>query len=70
MACEGNRMMKSVLDYKQKEWAYDMWCLGYTQRQIADALFVSEKTICRILNGKQRVRPILKYTKEECNNGK
>ena len=46
---------------KKKEWAYEMWCIGYTQMQIADALFVCEKTINRALKGKPRIRPILIY---------
>lgn len=51
----------SSLSFKQKEWAYDMWCLGYTQMQIADALFVCEKTVQRALKNKPRIRPILIY---------
>lgn len=61
--------MPSALETKQKKWAYDMWCLGYTQMQIADALHVCEMTIRRTLKGKPRIRPILKYD-EETNNGK
>lgn len=50
-----------VLNWKEREWAYSMWCLGYTQLQIADALFCSAKTIQRALHGKQRIRPVLEY---------
>ena len=53
--------MKKALDLKKTEWAYRQWCLGYTQIQIADALFVCEKTIARALKNKPRIRPILKY---------
>lgn len=61
--------MLFALDNKQKKWAYDMWCLGYTKNQIADALYVCEKTVARALTGKPRIRPILKYERE-INNGK
>lgn len=54
-------MSKLALTKEQIEWAYDKWCLGYTQRQIADALYVCEKTIQRVLKGKPRIRPILEY---------
>lgn len=54
-------MKSSVLSSKEKEWAYEMWCLGYTQGQIADALYVCEKTIQRALKNKPRIRPILIY---------
>lgn len=54
-------MSKFFLTKKQVEWAYDKWCLGYTQMQIADALNVCEKTIQRALKGKPRIRPILQY---------
>ena len=53
-----------ALTPKQQEWAYKMWCVGYTQMQIADALFVCEKTITRCLKGKTRIRPILVYRQE------
>lgn len=51
----------SSLSFEQKEWAYDMWYLGYTQMQIAEALNVCEKTIQRALKNKPRIRPILIY---------
>ena len=53
--------MLSLFSNKEKKWAYDMWCLGYTQMQIADALHVCERTVRRALKGKPRIRPILKY---------
>jgi DNA-binding transcriptional regulator LsrR (DeoR family) len=49
------------LSYSKKKWAYDMWCLGYTQNQIAEALNVCEATIQRALKDKPRIRPILIY---------
>ena len=49
------------MSYSKKKWAYDMWCLGYTQNQIAEALGVCEATIRRALKDKPRIRPILTY---------
>lgn len=43
------------------EWAYDMWCLGYTQQQIGDAMGVCKKTVGNMLRGKTRIRPKLVY---------
>ena len=48
-----------------KKWAYEMWRIGYTQMQIADALFVCEKTINRILKGKPSIRPVLIYKERD-----
>ena len=56
--------MLPALNTEQKEWAYEMWCLGYTQMQIADALYVCEKTVRRALKGKKRIRPIIKYERK------
>lgn len=53
--------MKKTLTKKEVKWAYDMWCIGYTQNQIAQALYVCEKTVNRALKDKPRIRPILKY---------
>ena len=49
----------------KKKWAYDMWCIGYTQMEIADALYVCEMTVRRALKGKQRIRPQLKYERND-----
>lgn len=57
--------MKFALNDEQKKWAYDMWCIGYTQMQIADALYVCEMTVRRALKGKQRIRPQLKYERND-----
>lgn len=35
--------MHKALTPKEIKWAYQKWCEGYTQQQIADALFVCEK---------------------------
>ena len=61
--CE--KMPVSALSDKQKEWAYTKWCEGYTQDQIADALYVCSRTIKRAINGRPRIRPILKYEEKE-----
>ena len=55
----------SALTTGQIKWAYEMWCIGYTKKQIANALFVHESTIGRVLKGKKRVRPILVYKEGE-----
>ena len=55
----------AALSHAQKEWAYEKWCEGYTLEQIADALYVCTKTVRRAINGRPRIRPILKYTKED-----
>lgn len=47
------------MTHKEKEWAYDKWCMGYTQEQIATALGVCTKTVRRALHGRPRIRPIL-----------
>ena len=54
-------MPKFALNAKKRKWAYEMWCIGYTLLQIADALNVCEKTISRCIRNKPRIRPILKY---------
>ena len=60
--------MYKALTHKETEWADQKWCEGYTQQQIADALFVCEKTIRRAINERLRIRPVLKYEERE-NNG-
>ena len=50
-----------ILTHKQKEWAYEKWCLGYTYYQIADALNCCTKTVQRAMSGRPRIRPILRY---------
>ena len=55
---------RSALSQKQKSWAYEKWCEGYTLIQIADALDVCEKTIRRAIHGRPRIRPILIYQEE------
>ena len=52
------------LTKKQKDWAYDRWCEGYTMYDIAAALDVCYKTVQRAINGRPRIRPILIYQEE------
>ena len=54
-----------ILTTKEIAWAYEKWCEGHTQEQIAEALFVCEKTVNRALKGKPRIRPRLVYNREE-----
>ena len=60
-------MNSNLLTFKEKEWAYDQWCNGRTQTEIAEALHCSVKTITRTLHGRPRIRPILKYPRENDN---
>lgn len=53
--------VNTALDKEQVRWAYTKWCEGYTQQQIADALYVCEKTVHRSLKNKPRIRQILVY---------
>jgi len=52
------------LTRKQKDWAYDKWCEGYPQEDIAAALDVCSKTIRRAINGRPRIRPVLEYKED------
>ena len=54
----------TALTQEQMDWAYKKWCDGYTCIQIADALYVSEKTVRRAFKGKKRIRTILVYDGE------
>lgn len=45
-------MSVRILNDKQKAWAYEKWCEGRTQLEIAMALGVCEKTVRRSLSGK------------------
>lgn len=54
-------MNVSILTTRQKIWAYARWCEGYRISDIAEALNVCEKTVRRAINGKPRIRPILRY---------
>lgn len=57
-------MKQGSLTFKQKEWAYEKWCEGYTFYQIADALNVCTKTIYRAIGDRPRIRPVLVYQED------
>ena len=59
LATGGEKMVKS-LSPQQSEWAYKKWCEGYSQEQIADALYVSKGVIMRAIDGRPRIREPLK----------
>jgi hypothetical protein len=50
-----------ILNDKQKAWAYEKWCEGRTILEIAIALDVCDRTVRRAINGKPRIRPVLRY---------
>lgn len=54
-------MSVKILNDKQKAWAYEKWCEGRTILEIAIALDVCDKTVRRAINGKPRIRPVLRY---------
>jgi DNA-binding NarL/FixJ family response regulator len=58
---------KPYLTRRQREWAYDRWCEGYTPLEIAGALYVCERTVQKALRGKDKVRPPLHYDFKEEN---
>lgn len=56
---EVKKLVKS-LSLAQVEWVYQKWCEGYSQAQLAEALYVSVGVIQRAINGRPRVRESLK----------
>lgn len=52
-------MVKS-LSPQQSEWAYKKWCEGYSQAQLAEALYVSVGVVQRAIDGRPRIREPLK----------
>lgn len=61
-------MAKKILTAEQIDWAYHKWCAGYSQKEIADALFVHYHTLYRALRDRKRVRPRLVYNFSKENN--
>ena len=57
-------MNSNLLSWNEKEWAYEQWCNGRTQTEIAEALHCSVKTITRALHGRPKIKPVLHYRKE------
>lgn len=53
--------MQRLLTSAEIRWAYDQWCNGRTQTEIADALFCSYATIKREFRarGFYKIKPIL-----------
>ena len=47
------------LSQAQIDWAYDKWCAGYSLKEIASKLYVSESTVSRCLQGRKKVKPPL-----------
>lgn len=43
-----------ALDNEMEEWAWVQWCNGYSQREIAEALFVNEQTVGRTMRKFQK----------------
>ena len=54
-------MPKRILSNTEVRWAYDQWCNGRTQMEIADALFCHFKTVRREFEarGLYKVKPVL-----------
>lgn len=50
-----------ALTAAQKEWAYEQYCNGYTQFEIAEALFVSHCVVQKAIAGKPRIKKPLYY---------
>ena len=60
-------MNSNLLSWNEKEWAYEQWCNGRIQTEIAEALHCSVKTITRALHGRPKIKPVLHYRKEDIN---
>lgn len=58
-------MGKKILSEKQIKWAAEKYCEGYTQAEIAEALFVSLGTIQKNLYGMKIKKPKLVYNFKE-----
>lgn len=50
---------RSCLSQAQIDWAYDKWCSGYSLKEIASKLYVSESTVSRCLRGRKKILPPL-----------
>ena len=56
---------KCTLSDRQKAWAYEQYCNGYTLNEIAEALFVSYCTIYNAIAGRPRIKKPLHYDFEK-----
>lgn len=54
-----------TLTEAQKEWAYKQYCKGYTQAEIAVALYCSPITINHAIAGRPRIKKPLHYDFEK-----
>lgn len=50
-----------ALTTAQKEWAYEQYCNGYTQAEIAEALFCDISVISHAIAGRPRIKKPLHY---------
>lgn len=57
------------LTHKEKEWAYEQWCKGYTLVEVAAAMNVCSKTIERAIHGRPRIKPVLVYERPKEETG-
>ena len=56
---KGKGTSYSCLSQAQINWAYDKWCAGYSLKEIASALYVSESTVSRCFRGRKKIMPPL-----------
>ena len=56
---KGKEARRSCLSQAQIDWAYDKWCSGYSLKEIASKLYVSESTVSRYLSGRKKTMPPL-----------
>ena len=52
---KGKGTRSGCLSQAQIDWAYDKWCAGYSLKEIASKLYVSEATVSRYLRGKKKI---------------
>lgn len=60
---KGKDARRSCLSQAQIDWAYDKWSSGYSMKEIASTLYVSESTVSRCLSGRKKTLPPLKPPK-------
>ena len=63
-------MRTPILSPEEIEWAYEKWCLGYSQEEIAKVLYVHPNTISYAFRGRKKQKPPLVYVrpKESAEN--
>lgn len=60
---KGKGTSSTCLSQAQISWAYDKWCAGYSLKEIASKLYVSESTVSRCLRGRKKAMPPLESPK-------